>query len=64
MTGSCVKPIERLIARVVQLVEDYPAQIVTLQIVVNDKGEPYCWAVIQTRAEGLQRDTKEIKDMV
>jgi hypothetical protein len=50
-----VKPIERLIARVVQLVEDNPAQVVTITITVDDKGQPYCWVVTQQRAEGLQR---------
>ena len=49
-----MKQIERLIARVVQVVEDSPANIVTIVIVVDEKGNPTCWRVTQSQAEGLQ----------
>jgi hypothetical protein len=51
--------LERLIARLVQLVEDNQNTAITLTIVVSD-GSPVCWTVDQRRAEGLQ----EIKSVV
>jgi len=48
-----MKQIERLIARLVQLVEDSPGQIVNITIVVDDNGCPVCWKVDQNKAEGL-----------
>lgn len=50
-----MKQIERLIARLIQLVEDSPGQIVTITIVVDDSGVPVCWKVDQNKAEGLQK---------
>ena len=50
-----MKQIERLIARLVQLVEDSPGNIVTLIFVVDDKGVPVCWKVEQGRAEGVDK---------
>ena len=46
--------IERLIARLVQLVEDNPGQMITLTIAVDNEGVPICWKVDQSRSEGLQ----------
>ena len=46
--------IEKLIARLVQLVEDNPGQMVSIVIAVDNKGVPICWKVEQTRSEGLQ----------
>ena len=51
-----MKQIERLIARVVQLVEDNPGQLVNIIIQVDRQGVPVCWYVDQRRAEGLQKD--------
>lgn len=44
--------LERLIARVVQLVEDSPGQIITITITVDSKGIPICWKVQQGQSEG------------
>ena len=46
--------LERLIARVVQLVEDNPSQMITITVTVDSKGVPVCWTVLQKQAEGLQ----------
>ena len=54
-----MKQIERLIARLIQLVEDSPGNIVTLIFVVDDKGVPVCWTVEQGRAEGIQKDNED-----
>jgi len=51
--------LERLIARVVQLVEDSPAQMVTITVTIDEKGAPVCWQVKQGQVEGLQ-DTKTV----
>lgn len=51
--------LERLIARLVQLVEDNPGQIVVLTITVSKKGVPICWVVTQAQAEGLAEGEKE-----
>jgi hypothetical protein len=53
--------LERLLARVVQVVEDSPGQMVTLVITIGavgvpPRGVPVCWQVNQTQAEGLQVD--------
>lgn len=48
--------IERLIARVIQVVEDHPRQMILLSIAVNEKGEPICWQVFNSSAEGLQKE--------
>ena len=47
--------IERLIARLVQLVEDNPGQMITLVIAVDNESIPICWKVEQTRSEGLSK---------
>jgi hypothetical protein len=44
---------ERLIARVVQVVEDSPGQMITIVITVDTKGVPSCWQVTQKQVEGL-----------
>jgi hypothetical protein len=46
--------LERLIARVVQLVEDSPGQMVVITVTVNNSGVPVCWHVEQGQVEGLQ----------
>jgi hypothetical protein len=46
--------IERLIARVVQVVEDNPCAIVEIVVTVDGGGTPIAWTVRQLRAEGLQ----------
>ena len=46
--------IERLIARVVQLIEDNPTQVISIIIVTDGNGAPVCWQVEQGQAEGLQ----------
>jgi hypothetical protein len=48
--------LERLIARVVQLVEDSPGQMIVLTITVDGKGVPVCWQVKQGQVEGLQNE--------
>lgn len=50
-----MKQIERLIARLVQLVEDSPGQMVTLVITIDETGTPICWKVDQNKAEGLTK---------
>jgi hypothetical protein len=45
---------ERLIARVVQVVEDSPGQMVVITITIDNKGAPVCWQVKQGQVEGLQ----------
>ena len=45
--------IEKLIARLIQLVEDNPGQMITIVIAVDNDGVPICWKVDQTRSEGL-----------
>lgn len=47
--------LELLIARLVQLVEDSPGQIITLVIVVDDHGVPACWQVNQRQVEGVPK---------
>lgn len=54
-----MKQIERLIARLVQLVEDSPNNIITIMFVVDDKGVPVCWKVEQGRAEGIDKGKVE-----
>ena len=44
--------IERLIARVVQLIEDNPIQVISIIIVTDGQGVPICWQVKQGQAEG------------
>jgi len=51
--------LERLIARVVQLVEDSPGQMINITVTVDAKGVPICWQVKQGQVEGLQ-DTKTV----
>jgi hypothetical protein len=51
--------LERLIARVVQLVEDSPGQLVVLTITIDHKGVPICWQVKQGQVEGLTQETKK-----
>lgn len=46
--------LERLIARVVQLVEDNPGTMVGITVAVDAHGAPICWMVNQKSAEGLQ----------
>ena len=46
--------LERLIARVVQVVEDNPCAIVEITVTVDGGGTPIAWTVRQVRAEGLQ----------
>jgi hypothetical protein len=46
--------IERLIARVVQIVEDSPCAIVEIIVTVDGGGTPIAWVVRPVRAEGLQ----------
>jgi hypothetical protein len=48
--------LERLIARVVQLVEDSPGQMIVLTVTVDNSGIPVCWQVKQGQVEGLQND--------
>lgn len=50
-----MKQIERLIARLVQLVEDNPNSIVTLVIVVDGSGIPISWSAETKKAEGLTK---------
>lgn len=48
--------LERLIARLVQLVEDSPCQTITLTIQVDNKRVPVTWQVTQTFGiEGLDK---------
>jgi hypothetical protein len=51
--------LERLIARLVQLVEDNPGQIITLTIFVDRERIPIGWQAAQARAEGLQMEKQE-----
>jgi len=53
--------LERLIARVVQLVEDSPAQMVTITVTIDEKGAPVCWQVKQGQVEGLQLPQDVVK---
>jgi hypothetical protein len=46
--------IERLIARLVQVVEDNPCAMVEIVVTVDGGGTPIAWVVRQVRAEGLQ----------
>jgi len=46
--------LERLIARLVQLAEDSPGQMITVTVVIDNDGTLVCWRVEQARAEGLQ----------
>jgi len=46
--------LERLIARVVQLVEDSPGQMITITVTVDTHGVPVCWQVKRGQVEGLQ----------
>jgi hypothetical protein len=46
-----MKQIERLISRVVQLVEDNKGQLITLSIVVDGAGNIVGWQVNQSRLE-------------
>ena len=56
-----MKQIERLIARLVQLVEDSPCSSVILTININSKHIPISWQVTQIfREEGVPEE----KDMV
>ena len=55
-----MEQIERLVARVVQLVEDNPGQVIRLTITVDNKGVPVCWAVEQVRSEGLTDPQKQV----
>jgi hypothetical protein len=48
--------LERLIARVVQLVEDSPGQMVSLTITIDNSSIPICWQVKQGQVEGLQNE--------
>lgn len=48
--------LERLIARVVQLVEDSPGQLIVLTITVSNNSVPICWQVKQGQVEGLQSE--------
>ena len=53
--------LERLIARVVQLVEDSPGQMVTITVTIDNIGVPVCWQVKQGQVEGLQESGKVVK---
>jgi hypothetical protein len=46
--------LERLIARVVQIVEDSPCTIVEIVVTIDGGGTPIAWVVRPARAEGLQ----------
>ena len=48
--------IERLISRVVQLVEDNKGQLITLSIIVDGAGNIVGWEVKQNKIEGLQTE--------
>jgi hypothetical protein len=49
--------LERLLARVAQVVEDSPGQMIEITVTVDCSGNPVCWKVNQARVEGMQ--TKE-----
>ena len=51
--------LERLIARVVQVVEDSPGQMIVITITVDQSGNPVCWQVNQAQVEGLPVKTKD-----
>lgn len=51
-------PIERLVARIMQVVETSPGQVVTVSIVVDAEGDPICWQVVVAKAEGLKEIPK------
>jgi hypothetical protein len=53
-----MQQIERLIARLIQLVEDSPGQMIVLTITVDTNGTPVCWQVKQGQVEGLTKDEK------
>ena len=46
--------LERLIARVTQVIKDSPCQVVTIRIVMDTHGVPITWQVDKGQAEGLQ----------
>ena len=50
--------LERLIARLVQLVEDNPGQMVNITILVGCDSVPVGWYVQQGKAEGLTTSPK------
>lgn len=55
-----MKQIERLIARLVQLVEDSPCQTIVLTIEIDSNHVPVKWKVTQEfREEGIA-DTKNV----
>ena len=49
-----MQQIERLIARLVQLVEDSPGQTVMITVVTDDKGLPVYWYASKTTVEGMK----------
>ena len=53
--------LERLIARIAQLVKDSPSQMVTITITVDCNGVPVCWQVNCAQAEGLRSDKNVVK---
>jgi hypothetical protein len=55
-----VTQLERLIARLVQLVEDSPGQMIVITITVDSVGVPVCWQVKQGQVEGLTQDNKGV----
>jgi len=52
--------LERLIARVVQFVEDSQNKIITITVVVDGHGVPVGWNISQADAEYLQLDSKNV----
>ncbi len=53
--------LERLIARVIQLVEDSPGQMIVITISVDARGIPIFWQVKQGQVEGLQDKETVVK---
>ena len=59
-TGKMTQ-LERLIARITQLIKDSPSQMVTITITVDCNGVPVCWQVNCAQAEGLRSDKNVVK---
>jgi hypothetical protein len=53
--------LERLLARIMQLIKNSPGQMITVTITIDNKGIPVCWQVKQGQVEGLHTDETVVK---
>ena len=56
--------LERLIARIMQIVKASPGTIITITAVVDAEGRPICWQVTNAKAEGLDKKDDCVSEFV